>query len=52
MISREIRRIPLRAGKAAVDYFHSSFPAYPQLLQGENMADWIVDITTTVSGLK
>jgi hypothetical protein len=38
----------LSAGKMAVDYFHNQCPSVEGLKEGENEAEWIVDLTTQV----
>jgi hypothetical protein len=48
--SRPLPRLPLSlppspAGKQAVEFFHQSCPALPGLKEGENEAEWIVDLT-------
>ena len=38
----------LPTGKPALDYFHTRCPSLPGLKEGENEAEWLVDLTTQV----
>lgn len=38
------------AGKLALDYFHQRCPSLPGLREGENEAEWLVDLTTQARG--
>lgn len=39
----------LPAGRLAIDYFHNQCPSLDGLKEGENEAEWIVDLTTQAS---
>ncbi len=39
----------LPAGRLAIDYFHNQCPSLEGLKEGENEAEWIVDLTTQAS---
>lgn len=36
------------AGKLALEYFHTQCPCLAGLKEGENEAEWLVDLTTQV----
>ena len=37
------------AGKLLADYFRIQCPEVPGMKEGDNLAEWIVDLTTQVS---
>ena len=49
LLSREMNAVPaVLAGKAAIDYFHTTSPHVEGLREGENTSEWIFGLTTRV----